>query len=97
MLAEISPLQMTMLDDQTLTERQQVVKQTGTCLQCHASLYVLYRKAGNGDLIKGFEKSIDFSRKGQNTLRYDKNDARAQSAKPGSVIERLRFRGRRIR
>jgi nitrite reductase (cytochrome c-552) len=45
-----------MLDDQMFTERQQVAKQPGTCLQCHASLYVPYRKAGNGDLIKGFEK-----------------------------------------
>ena len=45
-----------MLDDQTFTERQQVAKQPGTCLQCHASLYVPYRKAGDGDLIKGFEK-----------------------------------------
>src|SRR3954471_21350727 len=45
-----------MLDDQTYTERQQAAKQPGTCLQCHASLYVPYRKAGNGDLIKGFEK-----------------------------------------
>jgi nitrite reductase (cytochrome c-552) len=45
-----------MLDDQIFTERQQVAKQPGTCLQCHASLYVPYRKAGDGDLIKGFEK-----------------------------------------
>ena len=44
-----------MLEDQIFTERQQVAKQPGTCLQCHASLYVPYRKAGNGDLIKGFE------------------------------------------
>jgi nitrite reductase (cytochrome c-552) len=45
-----------MLDDQIFTERQQAAKQPGTCLQCHASLYVPYRRAGNGDLIKGFEK-----------------------------------------
>jgi len=45
-----------MLDDQIFTERQQAAKQPGTCLQCHASLYVPYRKAGDGDLIKGFEK-----------------------------------------
>ena len=45
-----------MLDDQIFTERQQVVKQPGTCIQCHASIYVPYKKAGNGDLIKGFEK-----------------------------------------
>ncbi|MBL8148530.1 MAG: ammonia-forming cytochrome c nitrite reductase subunit c552 [Blastocatellia bacterium] len=45
-----------MLDDQTFTERQQVVKQPGTCAQCHASVYVQNKKLGGGDLIKGFEK-----------------------------------------
>lgn len=45
-----------MLDDQTYTERQQVSKQPGTCIHCHASVYVPYKKAGDGDLIKGFEK-----------------------------------------
>ena len=45
-----------MLEDQTFTERQQVTKQPGTCLHCHASIYQAYRKAGNGDLIAGFEK-----------------------------------------
>ena len=45
-----------MLTDQELTARQQVTKQPGTCLHCHASLYLPYRRAGNGDLIKGFEK-----------------------------------------
>ena len=44
-----------MLDDQTFTERQHVAQQPGTCMQCHASVYVPYKKAGNGDLIKGFE------------------------------------------
>src|ERR671913_116437 len=44
-----------MLDDQTLTERQQVVKQPGTCMQCHASIWGPYRKLGGGDLTKGFE------------------------------------------
>ena len=45
-----------MLEDQTYTERQQVSKQPGTCIHCHASVYVPYKKAGDGDLIKGFEK-----------------------------------------
>ncbi|HEX6090195.1 MAG TPA: ammonia-forming cytochrome c nitrite reductase subunit c552 [Gemmatimonadales bacterium] len=44
-----------MLDDQVFTERQQVAKQPGTCLHCHASMYVPYMRAGNGDLIRGFE------------------------------------------
>jgi len=45
-----------MLDDQTFTERQQVTKQPGTCMHCHASVYVPYKKLGGGDLIKGFER-----------------------------------------
>jgi len=44
-----------MLLDQTFTERQQVVKQPGTCLNCHASMVTAYRKAGNGDMFKGFD------------------------------------------
>ena len=44
-----------MLEDQTFTERQIVAPQPGTCLHCHASVYVPYRKAGNGNLIAGFE------------------------------------------
>jgi nitrite reductase (cytochrome c-552) len=45
-----------MLDDQTFTERQQVTKQPGTCINCHASSYVAFRRAGGGDLKAGFEK-----------------------------------------
>jgi nitrite reductase (cytochrome c-552) len=44
-----------MLDDQTFTERQQVVKQPGTCINCHASVYVAYKQLGGGDIFKGFE------------------------------------------
>jgi nitrite reductase (cytochrome c-552) len=44
-----------MLEDQTFTERQNVTTQPGTCLHCHASVYVPYKTAGGGDLIKGFE------------------------------------------
>ncbi|MFN7134613.1 MAG: ammonia-forming cytochrome c nitrite reductase subunit c552, partial [Myxococcales bacterium] len=45
-----------MLEDQIFTERQHVTKQPGTCLHCHASVYVPYKKAGDGDVVKGFEK-----------------------------------------
>ncbi len=45
-----------MLDDQTYTERQIAAKQPGTCMHCHASVYVPYKKLGNGNLIAGFEK-----------------------------------------
>jgi nitrite reductase (cytochrome c-552) len=45
-----------MLEDQTFTERQRVKQQPGTCAHCHASVYVPYKKLGDGDLIRGFEK-----------------------------------------
>ncbi|MFZ5476125.1 MAG: ammonia-forming cytochrome c nitrite reductase subunit c552 [Myxococcota bacterium] len=45
-----------MLEDQTFTERQHAAKQPGTCLHCHASMYVPYKKAGDGDLMAGFAK-----------------------------------------
>ncbi len=45
-----------MLEDQTYTERQAVVKQPGTCLNCHSSTYTLYKKLGSGDITKGFEQ-----------------------------------------
>ncbi|MBI4374974.1 MAG: ammonia-forming cytochrome c nitrite reductase subunit c552, partial [Elusimicrobia bacterium] len=44
-----------MLEDQTFTGRH-AVPQPGTCMHCHASVYVPYKKLGDGDLIKGFEK-----------------------------------------
>lgn len=45
-----------MLEDQTYTERQIAAKQPGTCLHCHASVYVPYKRLGEGDLIRGFER-----------------------------------------
>jgi nitrite reductase (cytochrome c-552) len=44
-----------MLEDQTFTERVTEFKQPGTCLHCHGSVYAPYMKAGNGDLMAGFE------------------------------------------
>jgi nitrite reductase (cytochrome c-552) len=44
-----------MLDDQRYTKRVLDFKQPGTCLQCHASAFVAMRKAGGGDVTKGFE------------------------------------------
>lgn len=44
-----------MLEDQTFTERVQQFPQPGTCIHCHASVYLPYKDAGGGDLIKGFE------------------------------------------
>src|SRR6185503_18264570 len=34
-----------MLEDQTFTERVQQCKQPGTCIHCHGSVYVPYKKA----------------------------------------------------
>jgi nitrite reductase (cytochrome c-552) len=45
-----------MLEDQKLTRRQQAAAQPGACLNCHASSYLAFRKAGGGDVTKGFEK-----------------------------------------
>lgn len=45
-----------MFIDQIFTKRQEVVQQPGTCLHCHASVYKVYRDAGNGDLMMGFAK-----------------------------------------
>jgi len=45
-----------MLEDQTFTGRQQFAPQPGACVHCHASVYVPYKKLGDGDLIRGFEK-----------------------------------------
>lgn len=66
-----------MLDDQTFTERQQVATQPGTCMHCHASVYVPYRRLGGGDLIKGFEL--------MNQMPY--REARKLVAHPVSCID----------
>jgi len=66
-----------MLDDQTYTERQKVVKQPGTCIHCHASTTVAMRKLGGGDLTRGFEAL--------NTMPYV--EARKQVTHPVSCID----------
>ena len=66
-----------MLDDQSFTERQRVVKQPGTCLNCHASMYVTYKRLGGGDLVRGFEKV--------NAMPY--TEARAQVKHPVACID----------
>jgi len=43
------------LIDQDQTERIKQRPQPGSCLQCHASIIPAYRKAGGGDVMKGFE------------------------------------------
>jgi nitrite reductase (cytochrome c-552) len=44
-----------MLEDQEFTRRQQASPQPGACIHCHASVYLPYKRAGSGDLIRGFE------------------------------------------
>lgn len=66
-----------MLEDQTFTERQNVAKQPGTCINCHASVYVAYKKLGNGDIFKGFEAL--------NKMPYP--EARKQTDHPVSCID----------
>jgi nitrite reductase (cytochrome c-552) len=45
-----------MLEDQDNTERVKKFKQPGACLHCHASIIPAYRQAGEGNVMKGFEK-----------------------------------------
>ncbi len=45
-----------MLLDQEKTRRVTERPQPGSCLHCHASIIPTYRKAGDGDVMKGFEK-----------------------------------------
>ncbi|MDQ3070335.1 MAG: ammonia-forming cytochrome c nitrite reductase subunit c552 [Acidobacteriota bacterium] len=66
-----------MLQDQTLTERQQVAKQPGTCMHCHASVYLPYKRLGNGDLMAGFER--------MNQMPYA--EARTKVTHPVSCID----------
>ncbi len=44
-----------MLEDQDRTERVRQFKQPGACLHCHASIIPAYRRAGDGDVMRGFE------------------------------------------
>ena len=66
-----------MLQDQTFTERQNVTQQPGTCMHCHASVYVPYKKLGGGDLIKGFEA--------MNQMKYQ--EARTKVTHPVACID----------
>ena len=65
-----------MLDDQTFTERQQVAKQPGTCLHCHASVYVPYKKAGRRRPHQGLrEDEPDAVRRGAQARRRIRSPA----------------------
>ncbi len=50
-----------MLSDQDVTRRVTEFKQYGACLHCHASIVPAYRTAGDGDVMRGFEKVCGMS------------------------------------
>lgn len=66
-----------MLDDQTLTRRQEVAEQPGTCIHCHASMVVPYRELGDGDLRAGFDRL--------NAMTYD--EARSEVSHAVACID----------
>jgi nitrite reductase (cytochrome c-552) len=45
-----------MLHDQEESKRVKLLKQPGACLHCHAAVLPVYRWAGKGDVMKGFER-----------------------------------------
>ncbi|MBK6881135.1 MAG: ammonia-forming cytochrome c nitrite reductase subunit c552 [Elusimicrobia bacterium] len=59
-----------MLSDQEKTERL-TKPQSGSCLHCHASVMPLYRKLGDGDVLKGFEASHKLSYQEANKQLHD--------------------------
>ena len=63
-----------MLTDQEATKRL-TKPQSGSCLHCHASIMPLYRKLGDGDAIKGFEKSYTYSYQDMSKMLYDSGHA----------------------
>ena len=46
-----------MLEDQRLTKRQVVVKQPGACVNCHASMYLPYKKAATATSSRASTRS----------------------------------------
>lgn len=65
-----------MLEDQTWTQRHQV-QQYGNCMNCHASVYTVYKDLGDGDIKAGFERL--------NRMQYE--EARPLVEHPVSCID----------
>ncbi|MFO0575236.1 MAG: ammonia-forming cytochrome c nitrite reductase subunit c552 [Polyangia bacterium] len=63
-----------MLEDQEATQRLSK-PQSGSCLHCHASVLPLYRKLGDGDVMKGLEKSYQSSYQELNKELHDSGHA----------------------
>lgn len=66
-----------MLADQSFTERQKVTNQPGACVNCHASVYTVYKQLGGGDIFKGFNEL--------NKIGY--GEARKQVSHPVACID----------
>lgn len=63
-----------MLSDQEATKRL-TKPQSGSCLHCHASVMPLYRELGDGDAMKGFEKSYQLSYQEMNAKLHESGHA----------------------
>ena len=63
-----------MLQDQESTKRL-TKPQSGSCLHCHASIMPLYRQLGEGDAMKGFEKSYTYSYQDMSKMLHDSGNA----------------------
>ena len=63
-----------MLADQEATQRL-TKPQSGSCLHCHASVMPLYRSLGDGDAMKGFEKSYTLTYAEINKALHDAGHA----------------------
>jgi nitrite reductase (cytochrome c-552) len=81
-----------MLVDQEETERQ-TKPQSGSCLHCHASVMPLYRQLGDGDAMKGFERTFQYSYGELNTMLHEGGHAHPVSCvdchSPGTMLLRV--------
>jgi len=60
------------LFDQEQTRRVTERQQPGACLQCHAANLALYRFAGQGDVVKGFERVSEMPYEKARTMTDEK-------------------------
>jgi nitrite reductase (cytochrome c-552) len=83
-----------MLLDQENTERVKQRQQPGACLHCHASVIPAYRKLGDGDVMKGFEKMCGMDWKDAHDLVshpvacidcHDPKNAQLRVTRPGFI------------
>jgi nitrite reductase (cytochrome c-552) len=80
-----------MLEDQETTERQ-TKPQSGSCIHCHASVMPLYRKLGDGDADKGFEKTFAMSYQETNKMLHDMGHAYSVSCVDCHSPENMQLR-----